>query len=114
MSTEHSSNRQSWPQSTIFASSEQRTVASYKRELARHRRRETQLREALTRDEDLLRQKDGVIQQQEMLSKESDHRLLNDMQMIVSLLSLQGRTASNAEVAAQLAIAANRVATIAR
>jgi two-component sensor histidine kinase len=34
--------------------------------------------------------------------------------MIVSLLSLQSRASENAEVASQLAVAANRVATIAR
>ena len=34
--------------------------------------------------------------------------------MIVSLLSTQSRTSKNAEVASQLAIAANRVATIER
>ncbi|MFI5387923.1 MAG: sensor histidine kinase, partial [Fimbriimonadales bacterium] len=39
---------------------------------------------------------------------------MNDLQMVVSLLSLQSRTELNAEVAAQLTIAANRVATIAR
>jgi two-component sensor histidine kinase len=53
-----------------------------------------------------------LIRQQDVLSKESDHRLLNGLQMIVSLLSLQSRASPNAEVASQLAIAANRVATI--
>ena len=55
-----------------------------------------------------------MIQQQEVLSKESDHRLLNGLQMIVSLLSLQSRASKNAEAASQLADAANRVATIGR
>jgi two-component sensor histidine kinase len=36
------------------------------------------------------------------------------MQMIVSLLSLQGRASENAEVASQLAAAADRIATIGR
>ena len=66
----------------------------------------------LAREEVLLRQKDELIQQLELLSKEADHRLLNNMQMIVSLLSLQTRACANAEAASQLAIAANRVATI--
>ena len=48
------------------------------------------------------------------MSREADHRLLNGLQMIVSLLSLQSRTSENAEVASQLAAAADRVATIGR
>lgn len=48
------------------------------------------------------------------MKRESDHRLLNDLQMTISLLSLQSRGSANPEAAAQLAIAANRVAMIAR
>lgn len=91
-----------------------RTSASYEHELATGRRTEISLREALTREEDLLRQKDNVIQRQKELSAEADHRLLNNVQMIVSLLSLQSHRTSNAEAASQLAIAADRVATIGR
>ena len=54
------------------------------------------------------------MQQQKVLSEESDHRLLNGLQMIVSLLSLQSRASANAEAASQLAAAADRVATIGR
>jgi len=91
-----------------------RTVASYERELANNRCTESRLEAALIRKEALLRQKDELIQQQELLSRESDHRLLNDMQMIVSLLSLQSRATTNAEAAEQLAAAADRIATIGR
>jgi two-component system, sensor histidine kinase PdtaS len=100
------------PPNAIFESPERRTVASYERELANHRYTEIRLREALAREEALLRQKDEVIQQQDLLSTESDHRLLNDLQIIVSLLRLQSRAAASAEAASQLAIAAKRVATI--
>ena len=55
-----------------------------------------------------------MIQNQELLSRESDHRLLNDLQMIVSVLSLQSRASANAEAASQLADAADRIATIGR
>ena len=58
--------------------------------------------------------KDELIQQQAVLSQEADHRLLNGLQMIVSLLSLQSRASTNAEVASQLAAAADRIATIGR
>ena len=102
------------PPLITFESQERRTVASYKRRLTAHRRTEIRLREALARDDVLLRQKDELIQNQALLSKESDHRLLNDLQVIVSLLSLQSRASVNSEVASQLAAAADRVATIGR
>ena len=102
------------PRDVLFASSERRTVGSYERELTAHRRTEIRLREALAREEALLRHKDELIQQLEVLSRESDHRLLNGLQMIGSLLSLQSRASANAEAASQLAIAADRVATVGR
>ena len=102
------------PPNVIVEIDEGRSVASYERELTRIRRTEGGLRAALAREEALLRQRDELILQQSLMSQESDHRLLNGLQMIVSLLSLQGRTTENAEVAAQLAAAADRVATIGR
>jgi two-component sensor histidine kinase len=114
MTSEHSSYSAPPPPSPMFESPERRTVASYERELTRHRFTESLLRAALAREEVLLGQKDELIRQQQVLSKESDHRLLNGLQMIASLLSLQSRESPNAEIASQLAIAANRVATIGR
>lgn len=98
----------------LFQRQERRVIASYRRELIRHRRTEIGLRQALAREEALLLQKDELIEQQAVLSQESDHRLLNGMQMIVSLLSLQSRASANLEVASQLAAAADRIATIGR
>jgi two-component system, sensor histidine kinase PdtaS len=112
MGTGQSSHRRDLPPNVIFESSERRTVASYERELAEHRYTEARLRDALAREEVLLRQKDELLREREVLSQESDHRLLNNLQMIVSLLHLQGRASANAETAAQLVAAANRVATI--
>jgi len=91
-----------------------RTVASCKRKLAAYRPTEIRLRKALARNEALLHQKDALIQNQALLSKESDHRLLNDLQVIVSLLSLQSRASANVDVASQLAAAADRIATVGR
>ncbi len=91
-----------------------RTFASYERDLTRIRSTEVWLRRLSPEKEALLRRKDELIQQKELMSKESDHRLLNGLQMIASLLSLQSRASANAEAASQLAIAANRVATIGR
>ena len=114
MSIEYSPHSADSPSNTIFEGAERRTIASYERELAKYRCAEIRLRKALAREKALRLQKDELIQHQQVLGKESDHRLLNGMQMIVSLLSLQGRASANAEVASQLAVAANRVATIAR
>jgi chemotaxis protein methyltransferase CheR len=73
-------------------------------------------RQRVLRDEkdELLRQKDVLLEQKVMLAREFDHRLLNSMQLISSLLSLQSRTTKNAEAAAQLSIAGNRVASLGR
>ena len=98
----------------IFKSPERRTVASYERELTRHRRTEIGLREALALEDALFREKDELIRQQTVLGEESDHRLLNGLQMIASLLSLQARASANGEVASGLAAAADRIATIGR
>jgi two-component sensor histidine kinase len=65
------------------------------------------------REEALLRDKSDLLQRQEMLAQEFEHRLVNSLQIIVSLLSLQSRTATY-EAAAQLTVAANRVASFGR
>jgi hypothetical protein len=66
------------------------------------------VRRSLAREADLLRQKESLLQEQELLREECDHRLLNGLQIVVSLLSLQSRAAVNPDVAA------NRVATLRR
>jgi two-component sensor histidine kinase len=91
-----------------------RSVASYERELDERRGTEMRLRETLASDEALLRQRDELIHNREVLSMEADHRLVNGLQMIVSLLSLQSRSEPNAEAAEHLSTAARRVATLAR
>jgi chemotaxis protein methyltransferase CheR len=69
----------------------------------------------LQRDKDeLLQQKDILLEQKAMLAREFDHRLLNSLQLISSLLSLQSRTTKNPEAAAQLSIAGSRVAALGR
>jgi two-component system, sensor histidine kinase PdtaS len=114
MTIEHLPYSADSPASPVFEYPERRTAASYERELTKQRCTELRLREELAREEALLRQKDELIQQLEVVSKESDHRLLNGLQMIVSLLSLQSRASANAEAASQLTVAASRVATIGR
>jgi two-component sensor histidine kinase len=111
MTTERLSRGSGLPSGIIFSHSDLDLPAV---EPTDYRLMEIQLRNALAQSEALVHQKDELIQRQELLSRESDHRLMNDLQMTISLLSLQSRASGNAEAAAQLAVAANRVATIAR
>ena len=86
----------------------------YELELIKHQETEARLREAALREHALVREKDELLAQKDILRRESEHRFLNGVQLIGSLLSLQSRTVGNAEVAGQLALAANRVGTLAR
>ena len=111
MMTERLSCGSGLPPGVIFQNSDQGLPVV---EPTDYRVTEVQLRSALAQSEARIRQQDELIQRQDLLSKESDHRLMNDLQMIISLISLQSRLSTNAEVAAQLAVAANRVSMIAR
>src|SRR5450756_212047 len=97
-----------------FSGTARRAVERCKRKLVQYRSLEIRLRDELAESQARLRRQDELIQKQELLSRESDHRLMNDLQMTISLLTLQSRTSTNAEAAAQLAVAANRVSMIAR
>jgi two-component sensor histidine kinase len=97
-----------------FSDAARRTVERCKRKLVQYRSLEIRLRDELAESQARLRRQDELIQKQELLSRESDHRLMNDLQMTISLLTLQSRASTNAEAAAQLAVAANRVSMIAR
>ena len=70
-----------------------------------------ELQASLAREKALLREKSELSQRQAMLAQEFEHRLVNSLQLIASLLSLQSRAATP-EAAAQLTIAARRVAAI--
>jgi len=73
-----------------------------------------ELTAALVREEKLLREKSELLQRQDVLAQEFEHRLVNGLQLIVSLLSLQSRTATTVDAATQLTIAAKRVAAFGR
>ena len=83
-------------------------------ELERLQRAEAELSEALLREHRLVEQKDELIRHKDLLSQESDHRLMNGLQMVASLLSIQSRATENAEAASLLVTASNRVAAIGR
>lgn len=72
------------------------------------------LRAALARETTLVRERDALIKTQATLSRESEHRFLNNLQMVSSLLSMQSRAAFTPEATSALALAAERVATIGR
>jgi two-component system, sensor histidine kinase PdtaS len=82
-------------------------------EQAQHAALIAELQAARAREEAWLREKSDLFRRQDMLAQEFEHRLVNSLQIIVSLLSLQSRTAGP-EAAAQLTVAANRVASFGR
>jgi two-component sensor histidine kinase len=86
------------------AESQQKRVAAITAELT----------DALAREAALLRDKDELLRRQNMLAEEFEHRLVNSLQMIVSLLSLQSRKTESPEAAAQLTEAARRVGAFGR
>jgi two-component sensor histidine kinase len=74
----------------------------------------TELDAARAREAALRREMADLAQRQVMLAREFEHRLINGLQVISSLLSLQSRAAKTAEAAEQLTIAATRVAALGR
>jgi two-component system, sensor histidine kinase PdtaS len=66
------------------------------------------------REKVLEREKLELAQRQVILTQEFEHRLINSVQLIASLLSLQSRATKNTEASAQLTIAARRVAALGR
>ena len=75
---------------------------------------EAELEAALGREEIYLREMNELAERQVMMTQEFEHRLVNGLQLIVSLLSLQSRTAATSEATDQLMIAARRVSSLAR
>jgi two-component sensor histidine kinase len=73
-----------------------------------------ELRAVRAREKELLREKADLLERQDLLAREFEHRLINSLQLITSLLSMQSRSATSAEAAAQLTIASGRVAAFGR
>lgn len=72
----------------------------------------TQLQAARAREAALRRELRRLSEHDALLARELDHRILNGLQMIASLLSLQSRSTTVPEAAVQLAAAACRVAAL--
>src|ERR1043166_2235925 len=101
-------------QGTVFQFPWSRAV---RRDARRQRQPEglsSELQDALARETALRVDKQNLLQQQKVLAQEFEHRLDNSLQSIVGLLTLQSRTATSSEAAAQLTMAAQRVSAIGR
>lgn len=61
-----------------------------------------------------LAEKEALLRQKDLLMREVDHRVKNSLQMVQSLLALQGLTAADPLAKAVLAEAAHRVMTVAK
>jgi two-component sensor histidine kinase len=72
-----------------------------------------ELQAARAREEALIREKSDLLARRDIVAEEFEHRLLNSLQIVISLLSLQSRTAGP-EAAAQLTVAAARIASFGR
>jgi two-component sensor histidine kinase len=75
---------------------------------------QSELQAALAREAELRREMGELAQRRVIQAEEFEHRLVNGLQMISSLLSVQSRKASTFDAANQLAIAASRVAALGR
>jgi two-component sensor histidine kinase len=102
------------PDGYALARPECSAFVMYEAELEKHKSTEARLRKSVNRERILLRQTNLLIKQKDTLSRESEHRLLNGLQLVTSLLALQSRSTGNSEAAALLTIAANRVAAVGR
>jgi two-component system, sensor histidine kinase PdtaS len=71
-----------------------------------------ELQASLSREDALRGEKADLLQQQGMLAQEFEHRVINGLQLIASLLSIQSRTVATLEARAQLSIAARRVVAL--
>jgi two-component system, sensor histidine kinase PdtaS len=99
-------------QETILQFPWGRAIEPDSREQTRHDTLTAELHGARAREKAWLREKSDLLRRQDILAQEFEHRFVNSLQIIGSLLSLQSRTASP-EAAAQLIVAARRVASFA-
>ncbi|WP_206077154.1 MULTISPECIES: sensor histidine kinase [Mesorhizobium] len=59
-------------------------------------------------------EKEAALKQSELMAKEIDHRVMNSLQLVSSLLTLQSRIADDDEASRQLASASTRITAVAR
>jgi two-component sensor histidine kinase len=68
-----------------------------------------ELQASLAREDALRKEKHDLLQRQEMLAQEFEHRVSNGLQLIASVLVLQSRAMTTPEASIQLSIAARRI-----
>jgi len=71
-------------------------------------------RRAITDLEHMVALKDAALERSNMLAREIDHRVMNSLQQVSALLSLQARGLGKSDAAHQLKLAATRVSAVAR
>ena len=71
-----------------------------------------ELQAALKREDALRKEKRDLLRRQVMLAQEFEHRVINGLQLIAGLLSVQSRTMATVEARTQLSIAARRVVAL--
>lgn len=71
-------------------------------------------RRAVSELSQVVTEKEAALQRSEMMAREIDHRVMNSLQLVSSLLTLQSRSLRDAEASDQLTLAAGRVSAIAR
>lgn len=59
-------------------------------------------------------EKDAALRRSELMAKEIDHRVMNSLQLVSSLLTLQSRAVGDSEASEQLVLAAGRITAVAR
>jgi two-component sensor histidine kinase len=91
-----------------------RTVTRDAIDQSRYNALTAELQSSLARENALREEKNELLQRQAVLAQEFEHRLINSLQLIASLLSLQSRAAKTPEVALQLTGAARRVVALGR
>jgi len=70
-------------------------------------------RRALEQANDALKEKARALELAELMKQETDHRIMNSLQLVASLLMLQSRSVKSDEAAYQLKSAASRVQAVA-
>ncbi len=99
---------------TVAENERRRSVARGARATVHDNATMLELKASLGREQELIRIRDELLTRQTLLAEEFEHRLINSLQVIVSLLSLQSRSAKTTESADQLMIAAQRIAALGR
>ena len=71
-------------------------------------------RRAVSELSQVVSEKDAALRRSEVMAREIDHRVMNSLQLVSSLLTMQSRGLGASEAAGQLSLAAGRVLAIAR